>query len=229
LGIPFTVIRPTYGPDGREIDETVLPGETPAEVVYRLSRLKARAVLDNLPPLPELPFSPPISAAAGHKVIIIAADTDVALENEILGKPGSPAEATLMLQRLRQQCHDVYSGVTVVAASPAGKAGSEILATRIHRSLVWMRPYTDAEIAAYVATGSPLDKAGAYGIQDDPFNPVERLEGCFASVMGLPLGELAAALQEIGVELAAVGPACSRYTGQSCCQVLELTFSPKPV
>ncbi len=81
-----------------------------------------------------------------------------------------------------------------------------------------MRSYSDAEIAAYVATGAPLDKAGAYGIQDQPFAPVERLEGCFASVMGLPLGELALALAEVGISLPPFSAACSRYNGYPCCQ-----------
>jgi predicted house-cleaning NTP pyrophosphatase (Maf/HAM1 superfamily) len=91
--------------------------------------------------------------------------------------------------------------------------------TRLQQSTVWMRLYSDAEIAAYVATGSPLDKAGAYGIQDQPFAPVERLEGCFASVMGLPLAELAQLLTEIGVPLPDIGPLCSHHTGIPCCQL----------
>jgi septum formation protein len=88
-----------------------------------------------------------------------------------------------------------------------------------------MRSYTDVEIAAYVATGAPLDKAGAYGIQDQPFSPVERLEGCFASVMGLPLGELALALAQLGVILPPIGPACARYSGYPCCQMGEARYS----
>jgi septum formation protein len=90
--------------------------------------------------------------------------------------------------------------------------------TRLHQSTVWMRPYSDAEIAAYVASGDPLDKAGAYGIQNKVFAPVERLEGCFASVMGLPLAELAAAFREIDLLLPEIGPLCTGYTGYPCCQ-----------
>ena len=81
-----------------------------------------------------------------------------------------------------------------------------------------MRAYSEAEIAAYVASGDPLDKAGAYGIQHKTFAPAERLEGCFASVMGLPLGELAAALAEIGLPAPPIGPLCAAYTGAPCCQ-----------
>jgi predicted house-cleaning NTP pyrophosphatase (Maf/HAM1 superfamily) len=80
-----------------------------------------------------------------------------------------------------------------------------------------MRPYTDAEIAAYVASGDPLDKAGAYGIQNKSFAPVARLEGCYASVMGLPLGELAAAFKELGLSLPAGASRCSLYTSNPCC------------
>jgi predicted house-cleaning NTP pyrophosphatase (Maf/HAM1 superfamily) len=90
--------------------------------------------------------------------------------------------------------------------------------TRLHQSNVWMRAYSDAEIEAYVASGDPLDKAGAYAIQHKIFAPVERLEGCFASVMGLPLGELAAALAELGLSSPEVAPRCNRYSTYPCCQ-----------
>jgi septum formation protein len=136
------------------------------------------------------------------------------LAGEILGKPGNTAEATQMLQQLRRQSHQVYSGLTVMLLS--GQKSHFI--TRLHQSTVWMRPYSDAEIAAYVASGDSLDKAGAYGIQNKVFAPVERLDGCFASVMGLPLGELAAAFREIGLSLPEVGPLCTGCTGYPCCQ-----------
>ena len=206
FGLPFTVVRPS-----QEVDESPLPGEKPAALVQRLSRLKAEAALAALPPLAALSFD----NCAPNRVVVIAADTEVALGDEILGKPANPAGAALMLQRLRQGSHHVYSGLTV-ACHPA--AGRPVMVTRLHHSQVWMRQYTDAEIAAYVATGSPLDKAGAYGIQDQPFDPVDRLEGCYASVMGLPLGELAAALHQADVTLPAVGPRCAGYTGRPCCQ-----------
>jgi septum formation protein len=119
-----------------------------------------------------------------------------------------------MLQQLRRQSHQVYSGLTVALLS--GQKGRFI--TRLQQSTVWMRPYTDAEIAAYVASGDPLDKAGAYGIQNKAFAPVGRLDGCFASVMGLPLGELAAAFREIDLSLPEVGPRCRSYTDYPCCQ-----------
>jgi septum formation protein len=212
LGLSFLVLPPltqSAGEGVAGVDETPLPGETPAALVQRLSRLKAEAVAANLSaPVPTLPIS------EIGQIIIIAADTEVALADEILGKPGNAAEATQMLQQLRQQSHQVYSGLTVVLLS----GQKSRFTTRLHQSTVWMRPYSDAEIAAYVASGDPLDKAGAYGIQNKVFAPVERLDGCFASVMGLPLGELAAAFREIGSSLPEVGPPCTGYTGYPCCQ-----------
>lgn len=217
LGVSFQVVTPalpsTTTPGHTGVDETPLPGETPAALVQRLSRLKAETVaihLDWLAP-----------SLANHldktkgQLIIIAADTEVASGRRILGKPGSPAEAAVMLKQLRRQSHHVYSGLTVALLS-ADRTSRFV--TRLHRSTVWMRPYTDAEIAAYVASGDPLDKAGAYGIQNQAFAPVQRLEGCFASVMGLPLGELAAAFQELGFSLPDVAPHCHPYTGYPCCQ-----------
>jgi septum formation protein len=215
LGIPFVVVRPSQGPAGREIDETPWPGETPPDLVRRLSLAKAAAVLAMLLPPASRPFEPPVTGD-DVQAIVVAADTIVVVGDDILGKPGSPAQAVDMLKRLRRQAHQVYSGLTI-AVPPGDRTKSPRFVTRLHRSTVWMRPYGQAEIEAYVASGDPLDKAGAYAIQHSTFAPVARLEGCYASVMGLPLGELAAALAEIGLNLPDVGARCSRYTGQPCC------------
>jgi septum formation protein len=219
VGLSFVVVPPTIPStdseiEGNEIqvDEAPLPGEAPAVLVQRLSRSKAQAVAANLP--------------ATHfqqgNVVIIAADTVVVFDNKILGKPNDAAEATEMLKLLQSQSHEVYSGLTVAYLPQTtlltATQAEGIFITRLHQSRVWMRPYTDAEIAAYVASGDPLDKAGAYAIQNSGFAPVERLEGCFASVMGLPLGELAAVFREIGLLLPVVSPLCANYTGYSCCQ-----------
>jgi septum formation protein len=220
LGLSFHVVTPslpsTSTPGRTSVDETPLPGETPAALVQRLSRLKAETVAAHLDWLaPSL--SSYLTKTKGQ-IVIIAADTEVALGRRILGKPGNPAEAVAMLKQLRQQSHQVYSGLTaaLLAADRTGR-----FVTRLHQSTVWMRPYTDAEIAAYVASGDPLDKAGAYGIQNQTFAPVLRLEGCFASVMGLPLGELAAAFQELGLSLPDIAPPCQQYTGYLCCQASQ--------
>jgi MAF protein len=213
LGLSFQVLIPTLSDavGQRAVDETPLPSELPAVLVQRLSRLKAEAVALSLARL-----APSLSPSPGetNPLIIIAADTEVALGQQILGKPNDADEATAMLKQLRRQPHYVYSGLTVALLSGAK---SEFV-TRLHQSTVWMRPYTNAEIAAYVASGDPLDKAGAYGIQNKSFKPVARLAGCFASVMGLPLAELAAAFEEIGFSLPEITPCCSNYTGYPCCQ-----------
>lgn len=222
LGLPFTVIRPQQpapdGPGWVEIDETPQPQEAPAALVQRLSRLKAEAVATHLPHL--------VDGTPPPQPLILAADTTVVLRNEILNKPANPAEARQMLRHLRRESHLVYTGYTL--AVPAQTAAllpqltaapsESLFLTRLHCSEVWMRPYTDDEIEAYIASGSPLDKAGAYGIQDESFAPVARLVGCFASVMGLPIGDVAATLTSLGLSLPAIGPLCHHFTGAECCQ-----------
>lgn len=218
LNVPFVAVSPGAG-SNQEIDETPLPDEAPAALVQRLSKIKAETVVNNLASIlhVDTPHRP------DTQDVVVAADTVVALEDEILGKPATPAQAVQMLKLLRRQPHNVYSGLTVAYTpptnGPAQGPPQPVFITRLHQSKVWMRPYTNVEIEAYVAGGSPLDKAGAYGIQDQDFAPVERLQGCFASVMGLPLGELAAALNQAGLSLPEVGRRCSQHTGSRCCQI----------
>lgn len=126
---------------------------------------------------------------------VIGADTLVALPERIFGKPGTPQEAMVMLRQLRGREHRVVTGVAVVHQ---GALQSGWRATR-----VWMRDYSDAEIAAYVASGEAMDKAGGYAIQDERLRPVERLldegsqrPGCYCNVVGLPLGVLLRLLRE---------------------------------
>jgi septum formation protein len=220
LGLPFIVVTPSS--IEKSIDETPLPGERPPALVQRLSRIKAEAVAVTLPSLTLPAFaSLTKNQAYEYDAIVIAADTIVVLDNKILGKPNNPAEARQMLKQLREQCHFVYSGLTVAAVSwepDQSQAHITESVTRLHQSKVWMRQYTDVEIEAYVASGDPLDKAGAYGIQNKTFTPVAQLEGCFASVMGFPLGELAAALKEINISLPPIAPLCTQHTDYPCCQ-----------
>ena len=110
---------------------------------------------------------------------VIAADTLVVLEGRALGKPADAGEATAMLSSLRGRTHEVITGVAVLAGVRAAADHA--------RTLVTMRPYGDAEIKHYVASGAPFDKAGGYAIQDPQFAPVERCDGCECSVIGLPL------------------------------------------
>ncbi len=189
LGPPFTVRTV-------EVDETARPGETPEVLVARLSATKAAAVAHHL-----------------KDGLVVAADTVVALEGEVLGKPRDAAHAVEMLHRLRDRMHSVHSGVTVVDVA-SGRATIHLSDTA-----VWMRDYDDAEIEAYVAGGDPLDKAGAYAIQHAGFHPVARIQGCFTGVVGLPLGALSDGLAHFGVtlpvDLAAV---CRGWTGFPCCR-----------
>lgn len=125
--------------------------------------------------------------------VILAADTTVADGADLLGKPASPAMAKQMLQRLRGRTHQVYTAIALLDAS------RDQLLTDLCISQVPMRDYTDEEIDAYVASGDPLDKAGAYAIQNGAFRPVIQFGGCYASVMGLPLCHLTRSLQKMNV------------------------------
>jgi septum formation protein len=197
LGLPFQIRV-------ADVDERNGKGESSEALVARLSLAKAQAV-----------------AASCPHAIVVGADTVVTLDGAILGKPAGRRDAAAMLRRLRGRSHEVYSGVSVCQPN-AGKP-----LTTVVKSTVWMRRYSDAEIAAYVASGDPLDKAGAYGIQHAGFHPVARLQGCYASVMGLPVAHLARLLAQAGIQPPVdVRAACRTLTGVPCCggddQVLNL-------
>jgi septum formation protein len=144
------------------VDEHVLPGEQPDAYVTRLSRAKAQAV-----------------AARAPQDVILAADTTVVLDGRIFEKPTSPADAVRMLEQLQGRTHDV---LTAVAVAEDGR-----LEQALDVSRVTFRPVDRATLEAYVATGEPLDKAGAYAIQGLGAPLIERVEGDFFGVMGLPL------------------------------------------
>ena len=176
-----------------DIDESPRASEAPDELVRRLSRAKAAVG---------------VQRAAHPDAIVVAADTDVAIDGTILGKPIDGADATRMLKLLRGRAHTVYSGITVA------QGARQI--TQIVKTIVWMRDYSDADISAYVATGDPLDKAAAYAIQHNTFHPVERIEGCHANVMGLPLCHLYLALKEFGVAVDEPDRACQAHLAIVC-------------
>lgn len=158
-----------------DVDESPISNEKPADYVLRLAETKARA----------------IRADAGQ--IILAADTTVVDGQDILGKPQDNADADAMLRRLRGHAHQVYTGVALLRVSD-GLLLKDLCVTDVP-----MRDYSDEEIHAYVATGDPLDKAGAYAIQHPEFRPVAKMEGCYASVMGLPLCHVTRMLREMSV------------------------------
>ena len=133
-----------------------------------------------------------VSADLGHG-IVLGADTVVVLEGAILGKPASPAEAVEMLRRLRGRDHVVTTGVTVVDSETVRVETAAVTST------VHMRRYGDDEVAAYVASGEPFDKAGGYAVQDPQFRPAESVEGCYLNVVGLPLCAAADLLSRLGL------------------------------
>jgi septum formation protein len=187
LGLPFRVVVP-------QTVESTDPGTNAASQASGLAEMKALSV-----------------ARPNREEIIVAADTLVVLRDQVIGKPGDPASARETLVALRGGEHSVITGLAVLiprSATPVLQA----VETR-----VWMRQYGDEEIATYVDRGEPFDKAGAYAIQDPEFDPVERVEGCYANVMGLPLCHLFVVLRDA----AALSPhspvaACQGHTGHRC-------------
>lgn len=163
------------------IDESTLPGEQPGDYVLRLAQGKAQVVARQVP------------AEAQAEAVVIAADTTVVDGGAILGKPADAAEAESMLRQLRGHVHQVYTGLAVLRLVD-GEQRQDICITDVP-----MRTYTDAEMAAYIASGDPFDKAGGYAIQHAGFNPVEALHGCYPNVMGLPVCRLAKLLAQLGI------------------------------
>ena len=160
-----------------DVDESQLPDEAPGDYVLRLAEKKAYKSAEKMHPAS----------------VVIAADTTVVDADDILGKPADEAEAIHMLKRLRGHTHQVYTGLALLRESD-DHALTDLTVTDVP-----MRNYSDEEIDAYVQSGDPLDKAGAYAIQHPHFHPVENLAGCFASVMGLPLCRLTYLLEQFDI------------------------------
>jgi len=125
--------------------------------------------------------------------LALGADTLVVIDGGVLGKPGDARAAKEILKALRGRPHEVMTGVALRESD--GREWGAVVSTRVH-----MRGYSDDEIEAYVARGEPFDKAGGYAIQDAVFRPVERVEGCYLNVVGLPLCAVAAGLEALGIE-----------------------------
>lgn len=166
IGIPHEVMP-------ADIDETYLPGEDPPAHAERLAREKALRVSEKVP-----------------DAVVIAADTIVVVDGDVLGKPRDPDEAATMLRRLSGRSHTVHTAVAVRQAS------REAFGTE--SPLVTFRELDDEHIAAYIATGEPMDKAGAYGIQGYGATLVSRVEGDYFAVMGLPLQRTVALIESLG-------------------------------
>jgi MAF protein len=157
-----------------DVDETMLPGEAPAVMACRLAASKAQR-----------------DAQLWPEALVLAADTLVVLDGIVLGKPRDAQEALEMLTLLRGREHLVHTGLAV--------ARDGEIVVQLATSPVSMRSYSAAEIAAYIATGDPLDKAGAYACQHPDFHPVASYGNCYANVMGLPLCHVQRLLTHWGV------------------------------
>ena len=190
---PFTV-------RAADIDEMPQAGEAPVTLVQRLSRQKAAAVAAAMPP---------------GEALILAADTIVVIDGEIINKPRDAEHAEAILRQLRGRMHQVFTGLTL--ACVPGK--TETLWSAVCETQVHMRHYGDDEMLASIAAGGVFDKAGAYAIQDPVFHPVARIRGCYMNVMGLPLCEVIRGLRAAGETLAAQEPIrhdCLRENGDPC-------------
>jgi septum formation protein len=159
-----------------EVDETPIPGESPEGLVQRLADAKAELV----------------SARAVGPAIVIAADTEVALDGHVLGKPRTSEDARKMLAKLSGRTHSVLTGVTLIRL-PDAERRRFVEITQVH-----FAPIPDEEIARYLATGESFDKAGSYAIQGRAGRYVPRIEGCYFNIVGLPLARLSQALLELG-------------------------------
>jgi len=215
LGIPFSV-QPA------EIEEAQGPGEAPISMVERLATAKALSVGERLNQEGgrDASDSSDENDPVPHSIqFIVGADTVVALDGDSFGKPQNAREARAMLQRLRGRCHHVHTAVAV-----ARFVGSSCQAARcmVNSTSVTMRGYSDADIENYVSSGTPMDKAGAYAIQDKHFRPVESLSGCPAAVMGMPAADLLRLLAELGFPFGELShQVCRAQTGFPCCQETE--------
>lgn len=185
-----------------DVDESLFPqNEPPADYVLRLAETKAGAV------------------PARSDQVVLAADTTVVDGSEILGKPKDKAEAFAMLTRLRGHTHQVYTGIALLRQSD-GLLLKELCVTGVP-----MRNYSDEEINAYIETGDPLDKAGAYAIQHSQFHPVTNVSGCYTSVMGLPLCQVASLMSKMGFPFHTAVPAECQSLLDYQCPILGVSVS----
>ena len=178
-----------------DIDESPLPDELPRDYVLRLAESKARAA----------------SRLVQPGQVVLAADTTVADGSQILGKPDGADDARRMLRALRGRDHWVYTAIA------AHRANDQKMLTDVCATRVWMRDYTDGEINAYIASGDPLDKAGAYAIQNEAFHPVARIDGCYACVVGLAICRVVPILSALGFSAPNdVVAGCQSGLGDAC-------------
>jgi MAF protein len=190
LEINFEIIKP-------DVDETLIPEESPFDYVRRLSILKAETVADSL--------AATATILAADTIVLLAADTvGVDGQGDILGKPVGKDAAWDMLRRLRGRDHVVCTAFTLMKVD--GQSRQQI--TELVRTTVHMRQYSDDEIATYIASEDPFDKAGGYAIQNTNFNPAAHINGCYNNVVGLPLCAVKRALAQVGWDGITVSDEC---------------------
>ncbi|MCS7055979.1 MAG: Maf family protein [Thermoflexales bacterium] len=199
LGVKFQVCP-------ANVDESPLPDETPLQTQHRITREKARAAQQRLAVGGCAAQGSPSPTA---DPIIIACDTTVLLDGEMLNKPADADEARRMLYSLRGRAHEVQSAIVV--------RQGEHECVDVVSSQVEMRDYGDDEIEAYIATGDPFDKAGGYAAQHPSFQPIAQIRGCPLNVVGLALCHLRALLPQLPDPSAV----CAAFTGAPCPSVLD--------
>lgn len=177
IGVAHELLLPTPDEDAESL-EVVLEGESPEAYVQRVTALKLVASRARL------------ARAGGQNCPILCADTTVALGDAILGKPENAADAQRMLRALSGKTHRVFTAIAIGLGDKTAQACCE--------SRVTFADMSDAEIANYVASGEPMGKAGAYGVQGRAAAFIARIEGSYSGIMGLPLFETAQALREVG-------------------------------
>lgn len=177
IGVAHELLLPTPDEDAESL-EVVLAGEAPAAYVQRVTALKLIAARARL------------ARAGGQNRPILCADTTVAMGDTILGKPENAGDAQRMLRSLSGQTHRVFTAIAIGWGDKLAQAYCE--------SRVTFAEMSDAEIADYVASGEPMGKAGAYGVQGRAAAFIARIEGSYSGIMGLPLFETAQALREVG-------------------------------
>ncbi|MGD8732694.1 MAG: Maf family protein [Anaerolineales bacterium] len=180
-----------------DVDESERPGEEAVDLALRLAKEKILAAIEQF----------------GEAKLILAADTVVENEGEILGKPTAPEDAYGMLMKLRGKPHRVHTAIAITAS------GSDDIVLDVCTTEVPMRGYSEDEVSVYVDSGSPLDKAGAYGIQDQSFHPVKvaEMSGCYANIVGLPICHVVRTMRALGYEAVFDVPSrCQAHTGYDC-------------
>jgi septum formation protein len=171
LGVPFSIVPPTD-------DELLSPHLQPCEQTRQLARDKAQSVANQHP-----------------QDLVIGSDTVIEIEGKLLGKPENMQEAETMLRHLRGRCHQVHTGVSII------QQVTHVSIDFVETAQVWIHPFDDLTLTSYLATEESLGKAGAYSIQGEGAQFIEKIEGDFPTIVGLPLWRTAKMLEQQGVAL----------------------------